>query len=239
MTNTKYKIVCYEKVGSTNDVALQLSNGKKGQKIVIRAERQTAGRGRRGRYWQSLDGNLFFSVLREYDLQKLGVLVMSAALAVVETIKKYDTAANVQIKWPNDVLLNDAKVCGMLLEKGAGEYMIIGVGVNTEQSPKSTDILYPTVSLKEAGIFADKDDFLQEYLFCFEENLQLSAKNLRQKWLQNAKGIGKNIMVRQNGTVQCGIFEEIDENADLILRIGNKTQKILAGDVFFTGEGNE
>ncbi|MBR1825996.1 MAG: biotin--[Alphaproteobacteria bacterium] len=233
MTDSEYQIICYEEVGSTNDAALLLSRNLKGKKVAVRAKRQTAGRGRRGRNWQSLDGNLFFSMLRGFDLQKLGILVMSAALAVADTIKTYDMTADVRIKWPNDVLLNGAKVCGMLLEKGAGKYMVIGIGVNILQSPKSADMLYPTVSLREAGIVATADDFLQRYLPLFEKNLRQSAKRLRRKWLQYAKGIGSQIVVRQNGTEQTGIFEGIDENADLILRIGDKTQKILAGDVFF------
>ncbi len=238
MKTAGFEIIEFDEVNSTNDVAAEYAQSSSGQQLVVRAKRQTAGRGRRGRNWQSLDGNLFFSVLLEFELKNLGQLIMASSLALLEAIKEYAPAADVQLKWPNDVLLNGGKVSGMLLEKGDGEYMIIGIGVNVVQSPKSADMLYSTTSLKEAGIETTADDFLARFLHRFAKNIKKNAADLRYKWLKNAKGIGQKIAVRQNGTEQNGIFEGIDENADLILRIGNKKQKILAGDVFYLGDEN-
>ena len=238
MKTAGFEIIEFDELGSTNDVAAEYAQKAAGQKSVIVAKRQTAGRGRRGRSWQSLDGNLFFSVLLEFDLKNLGQLIMAASLALLEAIKDYAPAADVRLKWPNDVLLNGDKVSGMLLEKGAGEYMIIGIGVNVAQSPENAEMLYPTTSLSEAGIMTTADAFLEHFLRRFAENIKHNATDLRQQWLKNAKGIGQKIVVRQNGAEQSGIFEGIDENADLILRIGNKKQKILAGDVFYLGDEN-
>ena len=229
-----FEIMQFAEVGSTNDVAAEYAADVAGKRLVITAKRQTAGRGRRGRKWQSQEGNLFFSILIEFPLKELGMLIMAATLGLVETIRFFAPESNVRIKWPNDVLLNNAKVSGMLLEKATGEYMIIGIGVNTAQSPKSAEMLYPTTSLREAGIEVNAEDFLRQYLPAFAKNIKRDATELRLDWLQNAKGIGEKITVRQNDEVQKGIFEGIDENADLILRIGDKKQKILAGDVFYT-----
>lgn len=228
-----FEIMQFAEVGSTNDVAAEYADVA-GKRLVITAKRQTAGRGRRGRKWQSLAGNLFFSLLIEFPLKELGKLIMAATLGLVETIRFFAPESNVRIKWPNDVLLNNAKVSGMLLEKGAGEYMIIGIGVNTIQSPNSAEMLYPTTSLRESGIEVSAEDFLRQYLPAFAANIARDATDLRREWLQNAKGIGEKITVRQNDKEQKGFFEGIDDNADLILRIGDKKQKILAGDVFYT-----
>ena len=233
-----FEILRFNEVTSTNDTAADYATESAGQRLVIQARRQTAGRGRRGRKWQSLDGNLFFSVLLEFPLKELGRLIMAATLALLRVIKEYEPAADVQLKWPNDVLLNGAKVSGMLLEKGGGEYMIVGIGVNVEQTPSIGEILYPATSLREAGIATTADAFLERYLRVLAENIKRETTELRQEWLQNAKGIGHKIAIRQNGAEQTGIFEGIDENADLILRIGNKKQRILAGDVFYLGEEN-
>lgn len=232
-----FEIMQFAEVESTNDTAAEYAYAA-GKRLVITAKRQTAGRGRRGRKWQSLDGNLFFSLLLEFPLKELGKLIMAATLGLVETVRLFAPEARVQIKWPNDVLINNAKVSGMLLEKGAGEYMVVGIGVNTVQSPNSAEMLYPATSLREAGIAVTAEDFLQQFLPMFAANIVREAADLRQEWLQNAKGIGEKITVRQNDKEQKGIFEGIDENADLILRIGNEKQKILAGDVFYTERKN-
>jgi BirA family biotin operon repressor/biotin-[acetyl-CoA-carboxylase] ligase len=231
-----FEVIRLTETTSTNDEALQLSRDKSGQSLVIKAQRQIKGRGRRGRVWQSLDGNLFFSVLLEFPLKDLGTLVMAAALGLLQTIKQYKPTADVRLKWPNDVLLNGAKVSGMLLEKGDGEYMIVGIGVNIMQSPQNEEMLYPATSLKAAGINTTADDFLQKYLPILAENIRRKATNLQQEWMKNAKGTGERILVRQNDKEICGTFCGIDENADLLLQTASGVQKILAGDVFYEGE---
>lgn len=232
MKSTTFEILRFEELESTNTTALEYSKATH-KNLVIVAKKQTAGRGRRGRIWQSLEGNLFFSLLLEFPLNRLGTLIMASSLSLLQTIKAFDANAKVKLKWPNDVLLNNAKVSGMLLEKGEGEYMIVGIGVNIKQSPQTADMLYPTISLQEAGIFADAADFLPKYLHFFENNIQKEAELLRQKWLQNAKGLGQEISVKQEKNELTGIFAGIDENADLLLQTNGGMQRILAGDVFY------
>lgn len=228
-----FEILRFDELESTNTTALEYAGKGAGKKLVITAQKQTAGRGRRGRSWQSLAGNLFFSLLLEYPLKQLGTLIMASALSIAETIKEYQADADVKLKWPNDVLLNNAKVCGMLLEKGCDEYMVVGIGVNIKQSPQSEEMLYPVISLREAGITADAEDFLQKYLHRFTDNLQTDAAILRQKWLQNVKGLGQKITVKQEDNEITGIFAGIDENADLLLQTNGEVRRILAGDVFY------
>lgn len=235
-----WKIVCFEEVTSTNDKAAEYAQTMCDEKLVIKAKKQTAGRGRRGRSWLSLEGNLFFSILLEYNEQNPGMLVIISALSLWQSIKFITPSADVWLKWPNDVLLNGKKVSGILLEKAGEKHMIIGIGVNIVQSPQNEEMLYPTVSLKESGIDVSADDFLQIYLKQFDGNMNSLQKNgfepLRQQWIANAKGIGAEITVQQHNKQICGIFRGIDENANLLLQENTKLHKILAGDVFYKEE---
>ncbi|MBQ8481696.1 MAG: biotin--[Alphaproteobacteria bacterium] len=231
-----WQIIRFKKLNSTNDKALEQSSIAKGC-YVIRADEQTAGRGRRGRVWQSLKGNLFFSLLLEFKTENIGELVIISAVSLYQSIKQINPDADVLLKWPNDVLLNGSKVSGILLEKAAGNYMVVGIGVNIEQSPQNSDLLYQATSLKEAKINITSDDFLTLYINIFSNNINIlnteGFESLRLFWNKNAKATGKEILVRQEKRNIRGIFKGIDEKANLLLEKDGKTEKITFGDVFY------
>ena len=234
-----WQIFKYAELDSTNNNALKLADVGQ-QKIVIQADQQTAGRGRRGRSWSSLAGNLFFSQVFAFDMKNIGALVIISSLSILQTIKDFFPQADVSLKWPNDVLLNQAKVCGMLIEKGEGNNIIVGIGVNVAQSPENSAMMYPTISLTEAGCNVNKDSFLQKYLQVFDENFinwqQNNISALRQLWESYAYRLGDNIVVRQNGREESGIFGGIDENGNLLLQQNDGIKKIIVGDVFYLGK---
>lgn len=234
--NDKWVYYLEDEVASTNDEIQKYCN-EPNKYVVVCAKKQTAGRGRRGRNWSSCDGNLFFSMAFEYELQKSGELAFAASLSLLQAIKKISPNTGVKLKWPNDVLLNNAKVSGILLEKGAEKYMIIGVGVNIADSPKLADAVYKITSLAECGIKISAIKFLQLFMESFSQNLSLLQTRgfavLREEWLKNAKNLEKEIIIRQNGKEEKGIFMGIDENAALLLKTPVGIKKILAGDVFF------
>ena len=128
---------------------------------------ERGGRGRRGRVWHSMKGNLFLSLAFEYKLESVGHLVIISALSLWQTIKNCAPTTNVKIKWPNDILLNNAKVSGMLLEKGEGDYIIIGIGVNIKQAPDGKDMLYSATSLARENIVISPEDFAVAFLQSF------------------------------------------------------------------------
>lgn len=230
----------YDEVTSTNDVIKDLCC-KGGQKIAVFAKRQSAGRGRLGRKWQSLEGNLFLSLAVEVAPQFLSLLALICGLTLWQIIQHLQPVAKARIKWPNDVLLNGAKVCGILLEKGPLDYIIVGIGVNVAQSPSTDAVIYPTTSLKEEGIEVKIETLMKLYLQQLDFNLSLEQqkngrKNLRKQWLQAAKGYDETIVVRQNNQEICGIFKGIDENGYLLLENGGKICQIRAGDVFYVKE---
>lgn len=236
MTDKNWHIVILDEVGSTNDEAQKYCS-QKGKRTVVAAKKQTMGRGRRGRVWQSLSGNLFFSAAIEFPLSDLGKLVIISSLSVLKAIKKLQPEADVGLKWPNDVLLGGKKVCGMLLEKAKGDYIIIGIGVNIKQSPLASDIMYPATSLAENGIAATAEEFLHLFLQIFSatsDNLSAeSFAELRKEWEQNAYRLGQKIEIRQNDEVKKGLFLGIDADGGLLLKTGEKTEKFMAGDVFY------
>lgn len=226
----------YKTLSSTNDEAQKYCLVPN-KKTVIRAEKQTAGRGRRGRIWQSNPGNLFFSLALEFELKNIGQLVLISALSVAQTLEKTGVSQNIKLKWPNDVLLDGKKISGILIEKSNGNYLIVGIGVNIVSAPENKAILYPTTSLAESGINCSAEDFLREFMLKFEQNLTLSKQNKREylqnEWLKRAYNLGEKIIVRGEKNDETGTFSGIDKDMCLLLKQDNIIKRILVGDVFF------
>lgn len=228
----------FENVSSTNDIAYEFSFNPPASQYVISAKRQTLGRGRRGRSWQSLDGNLFFSMALKVDTGLINYLPFICSLAIKDTILSLNNHINIKLKWPNDVLIDGAKVSGILLEK-ANDYMIIGIGVNLVVAPESEDIIYQVTSLKDY-INIDRYEFLRQFLHFFDVLLliwqQEGAGKICQKWKDSAIGIGQQIIVKTENDTQEGLFIDIDNDGALLLDINGKIKKIYAGDVFIKTE---
>ena len=224
-------------VGSTNDVAVEHISERKHGKFVITAARQENGRGRRGRSWIGLEGNLFMSLGVEVPLSRLGQLIFVVTLALAQSILKLSPQEDVRVKWPNDVLVRGGKISGILLEKGAGEYIIAGIGVNVKHAPELVGKSYRSISLAEIGINIERLELLELYLSCFDELFDLWQKQgfepLRQKWLSLAVGLGQEIQVVQEQTEKRGIFSGVDPGGRRLIDIKGKIEKICAGDVFF------
>jgi len=231
-----WEIYRYASVTSTNDVIKDYCR-LSGRKVAVIADMQTNGRGRCGRSWVSEKGNLFFSLALEFDIRDISKLVLLCGLSLLQAVKFLSPQADVQLKWPNDVLLKGKKVSGMLLEKGTGNYFICGIGVNVLVKPEVTDAVYPVVSLSEAGIETTSAELWQCYMKFFSQNLSLLQTGkfaaLREEWLKNAKNLGGEILVRLEKSTLTGIFRGIDENAALLLETSAGLKRILAGDVFF------
>ncbi|MBP5161054.1 MAG: biotin--[acetyl-CoA-carboxylase] ligase [Alphaproteobacteria bacterium] len=214
----------FDCVGSTQDVAKSYPVGS-----VIVARRQEQGRGRMGRTWVSEPGNLFFSVvLPEYD--KPYLYGFAASLAIADALASYSP----RLKWPNDVLLQNKKVCGLLLEH-ADEKVILGIGVNIVSSPKK-NMLYETVCLKDVGPVPTVEQLLSVCLACLEKNIQqlmdMGFGPVRRRWLEYATGIGQHIRVALPNETLEGEFEGLSEDGFLRLRLPTGQIKvIMAGDV--------
>lgn len=228
----------YDELGSTNDEAARLSATPPAPFYVVTARRQTAGRGRRGRKWVAADGNLFMSLALPLEMKDFGALVFIVSLALLETIKFFDGKAEVKLKWPNDVLLNNHKISGILLEKAERDYIITGIGVNIISAPPVSDqLLYQASCLADAGIKVSRTDFLCAYLKHFNRRIALWKTEgfaaIRELWLQNVKGLNEQIIVNMPDRSKNGIFRGVDANGMLLLECDDKIEKIYAGDVFY------
>lgn len=226
-----------DEVGSTNDEVKKLSENVIGEKIVISARNQTNGRGRRGRDWISLEGNLFLSLGFECDFKDLGAMVFVSSLSLWQTIQDLNPLLNVKLKWPNDILVNDKKICGMLLEKGEGHYLIVGIGVNIKAAPLLVSTIYPCTSLRDAGVEVERLEFLRSFIVNFDNYLNMWKMKgfapIREAWVSRVKGLNDEIIVHMENDDLEGIFRGVDEHGSLLLETVGGIQKIHAGDVFY------
>lgn len=227
--------------GSTNDDAVEKSRNGIGKKFIISAVSQTKGRGRRGRNWLGAEGNLFFSQGLECELKDVGQLVCVSALSLYEAVAEIlPPEHKVEIKWPNDILIDGKKICGTLLEKGHGRYFVIGIGVNVRYAPVSPELVYQITCLSDCGINIDRISFLRSYIAKFDKNhyiwQQSGFSEIKTAWKQAVKGLGEKINVRTEKSEISGIFYDIGDNGELLLQKDEKISGIFAGDVFFIDE---
>lgn len=242
-----YNVIIYDTIGSTNAEAALLAS--KGEDIapdgtLVWSLEQTAGRGRRGRDWQSPTGNLYTSlILRpEVPLKDAAQLGFVASLAVYDALDNIGLAGHqVHCKWPNDVLLNEKKVAGILMESQGGcgdkppDWIILGMGLNVAWHPNDTE--FPATSLRFEGWSNTLDEMIAAYTKSFlswtNRWLDHGFAPIRKDWIWRCKGMGEQIEVRLENEILIGIFEDMEEDGALRLNVDGKTQRITAGDVFF------
>ena len=124
-----------ESTGSTNDEIKRLVPSS-GSSVALSAIRQTGGRGRRGRGWQEIEGNLYLTFSLDIPAAELSRYVCLIGLSLAETVKEIAPQSDVRIKWPNDVFLGGKKLSGILLENICGSLWAVGIGVNVAAAPE-------------------------------------------------------------------------------------------------------
>ncbi len=227
-------------ISSTNSFLLD-SPKKYSNGTVILAEFQENGRGRIQRPWQSSKGkNLTFSILLNKKLNKYipNHINLAASLAVSQSIEHL-YQLKTDLKWPNDVLIKNKKVSGILLEsksKGSKlEKIVVGIGINVNQTKFIGEFKIQPTSIKyETRHIINREILLSEILNNFEELLGLSKespKKLLDTWRENCRMLGENVKIEHNGKIKYGNFYDIDSNGFMILNVDNKMEKITLGDV--------
>ncbi len=239
-----YSLVVLETVTSTNDEAKRLAAEGAEDGTLVWAREQTAGRGRRGNVWASPPGNLYASlVLRpEAPPAEAAQLGLVAALAIGGALGTLvQPMTELRYKWPNDVLLNELKVAGILMESattsaGDLDWLVLGFGVNLETFPAETD--FPATSLKALGCDQiDAGNVLQLVCrrFLTEVNrwLDRGFAPTRKAWLHYAYRLGEEIEVRLENETLTGRFADLDAGGALVLESGDGERRLVAyGDVF-------
>ncbi len=239
-----YHLLSFDSLDSTNEEAKRLAKGGGCHGAVIWAKHQSEGKGRMGRAWVSSDGNLFVSVLLqpEKPVADLSQLSFVAAVAVLESLESLLPQGNrLQCKWPNDVLLNDRKLGGILLEsfqtpENKKPWVVVGVGINVDSFPPRTE--FPATCLKDAGVeLVSAKIILSRFIHHFIESYNLwNTKGfapVRKKWVAAAWGMEQRLCARLPDSSVEGICQGIDANGSLLLKLDNgKKHQVHAGDVF-------
>ena len=232
------KAIYYPRLESTMDIARREAQRGTTQGTVIIAGEQTSGRGRAERAWLSPKGNIALSIILYPDISQLPFLIMIASLAVVHSIESV-TGLKTWIKWPNDILMNGKKVCGILIENEVKNnklvYSIIGIGINVAVTPKFGEVSASATSLKdELGGSVLRAHIIKQLLFEIERMyLMLPDENrIFQEWQDRMITLGKEVSVNSGNAILEGVAESVDKNGALLLRhTDGSSTKVVAGDV--------
>lgn len=237
------RIETVAETGSTNaDLIARLAAGEalpEGYWLV--ADRQLAGRGRQGRRWLDAPGNFMGSTVVRLHPQDppAPTLAFVAALAVYETMMLRLTQPHLlRLKWPNDLLLGGAKVCGILLERDTA-HAVIGIGVNLTHAPALPDRI--ARDLAEYGPAPERDLFARELAAQFGRELerwrQVGTEPLFARWQAGAHPVGSLLSVHEGPErLITGTFEGLGPDGAMRLRLADGTLRVIhAGDVSVQG----
>ena len=244
MTKLNFQILHYSSLPSTNlEAAKRVAEGAP-EGLVVVADEQTAGRGRLGRHWVSPKGaGLYFSIVLRPQLgvDAWPLITFVAALAVHDALTQC-CGLQTDIKWPNDVLANDRKLCGILAETfdgGSGGSIILGIGVNLTSSSFPTDLRETATSVESLiGEIPDRESVLQSVLGAFQNRYSAFLKEggraqVISDWSQcSSYASGKRIRVKNGYEILEGITRGLERDGALRVETDCGEIKIVrAGDV--------
>jgi BirA family biotin operon repressor/biotin-[acetyl-CoA-carboxylase] ligase len=239
-THRNFTIHQFEELKSTNSHAFELARlGQIFDREIIVAASQKSGRGRKDRKWESPIGNLYFSLVLQPKtaLEKIPQISFLAIVALRLAIEKIAPQNSVKNKWPNDLLIDEKKIAGILLESemqnNEARFVILGIGVNLISNPENT--IFPAGNLKNFGIKISPENLLKNFLDEFEKIYQnwldYGFAGVRKLWLKEAFRLQEKISVKLDEKAIEGIFEDLDLEGNLLLKSGGKTIKITTADI--------
>ena len=232
---TIFDVRHYERLGSTNDEARRLAASGAAHGTVVHADEQTAGRGRLARRWFSPPGNLYVSIILRPDVPPARCIELGfvAALAVADAVDALLPAhTRAALKWPNDVLVRDGKIAGILLEQD-GDILILGIGVNVLHAPQG--LTYKVSTIVGCGGLATVDGTRERLLRALGDWLGVWQQDgfapVRAAWLARAHPPGTTLGVALTDRFVTGGFAGIDTDGALLLDTPQGRGRIVAGDV--------
>ncbi len=246
-----YRLLSLDATGSTNDDALQAARSGDPGPLWIAAAEQRAGRGRHGRQWTSPPGNLYASLLLvdPCELSAAPQLGFVAGLALHEAVEAAtgQGAPRLSLKWPNDLLLDGAKVSGLLLEghrlgPDGPLAVVIGFGVNVAFAPAGTP--YPAAALQAVRPGLTREEVFRSLSAAFARTFsawnaaaRMNASDpfgpVRRLWLERAAGFGQEVTLRLPSGEKKGLFAGLDRLGRLRLESSAGVELIDAGDLYF------
>lgn len=245
--NTKYigkELYVFKEVSSTNTVAKFLSNNNVENGSVVISEKQTDARGRSGKSWESPLGGVWLSIIlnQDVDHSRLPLITLSTGVAVAKALERIGIK-NPEIKWPNDIMINDKKVCGILTEAIAKfntiENVIIGVGIDAsfDMNEIPEDLQDGTTTLeKELGRKENENTLITIFLEEFENIINLfneqEFEKILKEWRKRSYTIGKIVEVRApfNKYYDGYVVGIGKEGALIVEKIDGSLEKVISGE---------
>ncbi len=233
------RVIYYPSLTSTMEVARREAEQRAAEGTVIVADEQTAGRGRLQRVWLSPRGSIALSVILYPEVAYLPSLIMAASLAVVRSIEVV-SGLKPQVKWPNDILISDRKVCGILIESKVRRnivgYSIIGIGVNVNLTLADFPEILPVATslAAELGREVSRLDVVRQLLVEMDRLylFLLAGGSIYEEWRDSLVTLGKRVTVSWGKTRYEGIAESVARDGSLLLRQADgRVSRVVAGDV--------
>lgn len=237
----------FDEIDSTQNYAAGLarSGGEEGSVVV--AERQTHGRGRLQRRWESPEGGIWLSVVLKprLDSGTLSLVPIAAGISLARAIKK-SAGINAELKWPNDVTIDSRKVAGVIVdasvESSRLDYTVIGAGVNfdtdakkIEGALKRTPNFYGATSITQHSKDAERLELVHEFFRELEKNIALMERgktdSIVKNWTRHSGTIGRRITVLVGGKRVTGIARKMGQDGALLIETPGGTERVLAEDV--------
>jgi len=234
----------FYKIGSTNTTAMAAAAEGAPEGSVFLAEEQTAGRGRGSNAWQSpRSTGIYCSVVLRPALPPSEVLVLSlaAGLAVRAAIQQVDSRVNADLKWPNDVLIDGKKVCGILTEMNAEatrvRYIVVGLGINVNQASFPKELSATSLRLETASEWSRVELVAALLKSLDREYRQLvtdanARESILRRFTENSPWVrGREVRIEENGSSFEGTTEGLDPRGFLLVRTARGVQTVLSGTV--------
>lgn len=228
------------RVSSTMEVARELARGGCDHLTLVVAEEQTQGRGRLKRVWQSAPGGLYFTMVLRPEIAPLEMfrLNFAASLSLAEALER-QYGLNAGLKWPNDVLVDGAKISGMLSEMEAEadtvRYVNVGMGVNVNNDPGAAVGNATSVS-RLLGRTVPRRELLTAFLDRFESRLSAGLASVVDEWRRRTVTLQRPVRIVTLRESLEGTAVDVDENGALLLRLPDGGQtRVIYGDCFHQG----
>ena len=230
----------YSFTDSTNDDAFELiSNDEANNGTLIITDYQKQGRGRRNNIWESTPGtNLTFSlILKEINKKNLGLFSILSGVAVVKGIKEF-TGIDCRLKWPNDIILNNKKIGGILIEaKNTPDniYLVIGIGLNINQKeiPKELESIASSLIMETLSPI-QREPLLAFILNEFEKLYKENTEQWITTWREYCNHLNQKIMLHKDDDLIEGFFINIDDYGNAIVNVNSKKTIISSGVIEIT-----
>lgn len=217
-----YKVISFDKIPSTQTYAYEMiANGRGGDHVAVLADAQSAGRGRYKRTWISHHGNLYVSFIYSCE-ERDARLAYSVGVAIAETLIAYGVTP--KIKWPNDILIDDKKVSGTLIEY-SGRFVVVGIGINIKSNP-TVKATYKTTKL-EKYTNVTRDELLNKLMRNLDKWRNTDFRDVRTRWTELAVGLNRNVKYRGEVMELIGI----NENGALVLRSGTRYVLVYGDEI--------